>query len=150
MMEWNLISAFDIFDSNKLFGVFISHESSNAEIPWSNISNEIVTVAVVHDRHIHGRRRRIHRSEEEVNDDVRSLWRIEWFGLLLLLGKEQHCMSFTIKFFSLCHCLNLLSNMQVDCPFIIYKTDSVGFLWLGWSCVIVRSQPLDFSFQDIF
>lgn len=75
-MEGNLISAFDIFDSNKLFGVFISHESSNAEIPWSNISNEIVTVAVVHDRHIHGRRR-IHRKEIEGGSKRRRSFYVE-------------------------------------------------------------------------
>lgn len=51
----HLITSLDVFDGNELFSELISHQSRDSEISWTDISDEIVPVTVVHDRQVHDR-----------------------------------------------------------------------------------------------
>lgn len=61
----NLVASLDILDSHELLGFSVSHKPGYAEIAGSNIANELVTIAIVHDWQVHsrpdGNRRAIHR-----------------------------------------------------------------------------------------
>lgn len=69
--KFNLITAFDILDGNQLLGLLILHQPRHAEVPGPDIANQIVTVAVVHDRHVHAwsnrHRRPIHQENPNRN-----------------------------------------------------------------------------------
>lgn len=49
----NLITSLDILNSNKLLSCFISHQPGHPKIPRPNIPNELIPIAIVHDRHVH-------------------------------------------------------------------------------------------------
>jgi hypothetical protein len=49
----NLISSLDVFNGDKLPTELVSHQPSDTEIPGADISDEIMPVAVVHDRQVH-------------------------------------------------------------------------------------------------
>ena len=65
----NLVTSLDVLDSNELLGLLVLHQPRHAEISGPDIADQIVTVAVVHDRHVHagsdGHRRPIHRTKPE-------------------------------------------------------------------------------------
>ena len=60
----NLITPFDVLDGDEFLGLFILHQPRHAEISGPDVADQIVTVAVVHYRHVHARsdrqRRPIH------------------------------------------------------------------------------------------
>ena len=47
------VTSFNVLNSNKLIGMFISHQPSHSKIARADISNQLVPVTCMHDRHIH-------------------------------------------------------------------------------------------------
>ncbi|KAM1911640.1 hypothetical protein ACFX13_040110 [Malus domestica] len=50
----NLVATLDVPDGNELPGLSVRHQPGDPEVFGPNIWDEIIPVAVVHDRHIHG------------------------------------------------------------------------------------------------
>uniref|UniRef100_A0A7C9A7F9 Uncharacterized protein n=1 Tax=Opuntia streptacantha TaxID=393608 RepID=A0A7C9A7F9_OPUST len=52
-----LLTSLNILNCNKAIGDLISHQSSNPEIPRTNVFHQLIPITLMHDRHLHAHTR---------------------------------------------------------------------------------------------